>query len=234
MLADSIFDLRALFVDLAAQYGIVTAPYSNRDVGAALVIDGKTVGIGFMSMPVPAHEINSTARFAYNWPDAAADLSVHQSHILISVSGGKSIERYILFTQIISAALCTTNAIGVYLGEQTMLIPKEDFLDQANLMSDDYLPLNLWIYFGLQAGKEGNSGYTYGLKAFGKPEMEILDSEKSLEDVRVFLFNMAHYVLDYDVTFTDGETCGVSEDERVTITVSNGQFVEGETIKFLY
>ena len=31
--------------------------------------------------------------------------------------------------------------------------------------------------------------------------MEILDSAKSLEDIHGFLFNMAHYVLEGDITF---------------------------------
>lgn len=34
-------------------------------------------------------------------------------------------------------------------------------------MSDDYLPLNLWVYFGLRVTGKGNGGYTYGLKEWG-------------------------------------------------------------------
>ncbi len=107
-------------------------------------------------------------------------------------------------------------------------------MSEADLMSDDYLPLNLWIYFGLCPNDKGQSGYTYGLREFNKMEMEILNSPRSLEDIRGFLFNISHYVLDYDVTFQDGQTCGLSEKEKIAITVSQGKFVDSNTLKLAY
>jgi hypothetical protein len=130
--------------------------------------------------------------------------------------------------------LRTTNAIGVYKGNQSLLIPKADYLNEAGAMSEEYLPLNLWIYFGLRVTDNENSGYTYGLKEFNKTEMEVVNSQKSLEDIRGFLFNIAHYVLEYDVTFQDGQTVGGSEDEKIAIKSSKGQFVEGVTFKLAY
>ena len=64
--------------------------------------------------------------------------------------------------------------------------------------------------------------------------MEVVYSSLSLEDIRAFLFNIAHYVLDDDVTFQDGQTCGLSEDQRVAITYSKGKFVDGHTFKLAY
>jgi hypothetical protein len=69
-------------------------------------------------------------------------------------------------------------------------------LNEAEAINEEYSPLNLWIYFGLRVTDNGNSGYTYGLKKFNKTEMEIVNSSKSLEDIRGFLFNIAHYVLE--------------------------------------
>ena len=101
-------------------------------------------------------------------------------------------------------------------------------------MNDHYLPLNLWIYFGYRVADSGNSSYTYGLKEFNKTEMEIINSLKSIEQISKFLFNMTHYVLDYDVTFKDGQTCGMSADEVIAIAFSKGKFIEGDTLKLLY
>src|SRR5688500_6613070 len=66
------------------------------------------------------------------------------------------------------------------------------------------------IYFGLRLEEDRAGGYTYGLAQFNKTEMEVVNSGHSLEEIREFLFNMAHYVLEFDVTFRDGETCGSS------------------------
>jgi hypothetical protein len=81
---------------------------------------------------------------------------------------------------------------------------------------------------------KGNSGYTYGLNEFGKYELEIINSSKSLEEIGDFLFNMAHYVLDFDVVFQDKQTCGLSEEEKIPISFSKGVFVEGKTFKLDY
>ena len=151
------------------------------------------------------------------------------------MNGGQDqVKRFKIFTKVLCSLLRTTNSIGVDKGNQSLLIPKEEYLDAAASMSDDYLPLNLWIYFGLSTTDKGRSGYTYGMKEFNKTEMEVLNSSKSLEDIRGFLFNITHYVLDYDVTFQDGQTCGLSEEEKIAISVSKGKFVDGDTLKLAY
>ena len=72
------------------------------------------------------------------------------------------------------------------------------------------------------------------MREFYRTEMEVLNSVKSLEDIRSFLFNITHYVLKNDVTFKDGQTCGLSEKERIPISISKGKFVDGDTIKLAY
>lgn len=61
-----------------------------------------------------------------------------------------------------------------------------------------------------------------------------MNSSQTLEDIRAFLFNIAHYVLDHDVSFQDGQTVGVSEEEQISISFSKGTFVDGETFKLTY
>lgn len=57
--------------------------------------------------------------------------------------------------------------------------------------------------------------YTYGLQAFGKREMEVLDSAASPQQLHDFLYALASYVLDQDVTLNDGETIGFSAEEKL-------------------
>ncbi len=198
--------------------------------------NGEMVAIGYMPVPIPAGDIEGAAQYAYNWQTALEDTKEHKSHLIVTLmpGGQDQIKRFRIFTNVLSSILRTTNSIGVYKGNQSLLIQKEDYLSEADTMSDDYLPLNLWIYFGLRTSDKGKSGYTYGLKEFKKSEMEVVNSSKSLEDIRGFLFNISHYVLDYDVIFKDGQTCGVSEEEKIKISMSKGEFVDGDTLKFDY
>lgn len=199
-------------------------------------IDSGMVAIGHIPAPIPLGDIEETAQYAYNWQTALQDIKQHKSHLIVSVmqGGQDQITRFRIFTQVLCSLLRTTNSIGVYKGNQSLLIPKDDYLNEAELMIDEYLPLDLWIYFGLRETVKGNSGYTYGLKEFGKSEMEVVNSSQTLEDIRGFLFNIAHYVLDHDVIFQDGQTIGFSEEEKIAISFSKGEFVDSETFKLNY
>jgi hypothetical protein len=233
---DNSFALDSLVSDYINNYDETIQEPTGDDVSLVLEIEGEMVAIAHIPAPIPSAEIEGTAQYAYNWPTAVEETKDHKSHLIVSVlSGGPDqIKRFKIFTQVICSLLRTTNAIGVYKGNQSLLIPREDYLEDAGLMSDEYLPLNLWIYFGLRVTDQGNSAYTYGLNEFTKTEMEIINSGKSLEDLRAFLFNIAHYVLDFDVTFQDKQTCGLSEDERIEISYSKGIFVEGKTFKLAF
>lgn len=72
------------------------------------------------------------------------------------------------------------------------------------------------------------------MQAFGKKEIEILDTSLSPGDIKEILMNIAHYVIRNNVTLKHGQTMGASADERIDITVSEGVLVEGETVKLAY
>lgn len=230
------FDLESFKKDFTHYYSDKIYETSGDNTSVAIKIDGEMVGIGHMPIPIPLGDIEGTVKYAYNWQTAIEDTKDHKSHLIISLIGGGNdqIKRFKIFTKVICSLLRTTNSIGVYKGSQSLIIPKGDYLNEAEFMSEEYLPLNLWILFGLRNYDNVNSGYTYGLKEFNKTEMEVLDSTRNLEDIRGFLFNMASNVLDYDVTFEDGQTCGISEDEKISIKLSKGKFLEGDTFKLEY
>ena len=230
------FDTKGFRKDFKSNYKKTVDEPSGDGSSFAFKIDGEFIVVGHMPVPIPLGDIEGTAEYAYNWETALEDIKDHKSHLIVSVtSGGQDqIKRFKIFTQVISSLLRITNSVGVYKGTQSLLIPKDDYLDEAELMSDDYLPLNLWIYFGYRGTDSGNNAYTYGLKEFNKSEMEIINSLKSIKQISKLLFNMTHYVLDYDVTFKDGQTCGMSADELIAIAFSKGKFVEGNTFKLAY
>jgi hypothetical protein len=232
----SSFDVNSFLNDFKSFYGYNIKESTGDHNAYAFSVDAELVGVAYMDVPIPSGDIKSTAQYSYNWQTALEDTKDHSSHLIVSLMQGGTdhIKRFKIFTQVLCSLLRTTNAIGIYKENQSLLIPKDDYLNEAAAMNDEYLPLNLWIYFGLRVTEYGNSGYTYGLKEFNKTEMEIIRSSKSLEELREFLFNISHYVLEYDITFQDGQTVGSSEEEKIAISVSKGQFVEGDTFKLAY
>jgi hypothetical protein len=230
------FDIEIFKADFQQNNSEAMQDVTGDSNSAIITIDGESVAVAFMPVPIPFTDIEETAKYAYNWQTVLEDTAHHKSHLLVSVlqSEKTQVSRYKIFTKVICSLLRATNAIGLYQGMQSLLIPKDDYLAEAALLDEDILPINLWIYFGLRLTDEGASCYTYGLAEFNKYEMEIVNSRKQIEEVRNFASSITSYVLDYDVAFKDGQTCGFSEDEKIGITLSKGKFLEGKTFKLAY
>jgi hypothetical protein len=210
---------------------------SGDNIAGVFNIDDEEVYLMVKPVPIPQEDMENTAKYMYNWPTAAEDVQDHKSHIILALTqdgGNDSIKRFRLLTKLICALLNVTKAMGVYFGEQSLLISKEAYLEEAKTMSDSHLPINLWVYLGLRTIEGKTNGYTYGLKAFDKDEVEIVGSEKSWTEVRELLFNICHYVLMNDVIFKAGQTFGYTEKQKIPISYSKGRFVNGNSFKLAY
>ncbi|MFL9483467.1 DUF4261 domain-containing protein [Chitinophagaceae bacterium LWZ2-11] len=199
-------------------------------------VAGNGVAIIHEQTPVPKSDIEGTAQYAYNWPDAAIETASHKTHLNVSIinEGSGQVMCFKIFTRIISSLLRTTNAPGVYMGLQSLLISRDEYLQTASKMDDENLPLSLWLYFGLRKWGDRTSGYTYGLHLFNKTEIEILDSAKPLTEIIECLFAVSNYLLTTDRSFETGESIDFSEDETITISLSSGEYVEGNSFKLAF
>jgi hypothetical protein len=170
------------------------------------------------------------------WPEAKDLTPTHKGHIIISVSSttDNKLNMFKNFTKVASTVLTNTNSLGIYLGNQTLVLPTDFYVGGAKSMTDEELPLLNWIYFGLRKENGKNSGYTFGLKEFGYDELEILNSSNPIEEIQSMLFNISHYIIQGNVELNDGETIGLTEDQKIKIEKSQGVQVEGTTLKLLY
>ncbi|WP_410880057.1 DUF4261 domain-containing protein [Myroides sp. DW712] len=204
------------------------------DTTAVLTTQGTLFAIAFMPAPIPKDDVQNTAQYAYNWPSVLEDIQEVDSHAIVSVVSGSMdiIERHLLLSRILFAIMATTpSCVGVYQGSQTLLIPREQYLDYEEELAEGKVMVPLWVYIGLRTTEAGNSIYTYGLNAFGKQEIEVIDSALPLEELYSFLVNICSYVIGSDVVFQHGETLGYTAEQKITITSSKGIQVEGETLK---
>ena len=143
-----------------------------------------------------------------------------------------AVERYSLLTKVNASILRTCEtAIGVYQGESTLLLPKDLYLDLAHFLLEDMLPIQLWVYIGIINGDEKSSVYTYGMKEFGKSEIEIIDAHMEGSEVYDFLLSILEYVLEQDVTLQHGETIGFTEEQQIKITESEAIYLDGTSLK---
>lgn len=206
--------------------------YSISDT-AVLTIDGENVAIAFMPVSVPTGDIEGAAQYAYNWTTVFDDIKNFTGHAIVSVISGtkQTLERFKLLSKVLHSILTTSDSIGIYQGSQSLLIPKQQYIDSAVALENGGIPINLRVYLGLRKSDGGSSVYTYGLNEFGKHEMEIINSKLSLEELYDFISNICAYVIGSNVTFKNGETLGYTANQKIKITLSKGQFVDGQTLK---
>lgn len=229
------WDKKQLISDCKADWNIELADNDNDDALVANMGDITLVAT-IMPAPVPNDEAEYYAGANYMWPDAVEVTKSHKAHILISVLGKDAdlLERGKLFTKMVSSCLKQKNAIAVYT-DGTVFQP-EFYRDIASVMQqdNDALPILDWVWFGPHRTHECAGIYTYGMRKFGKEEMEVYAANADLNDIRDFLLDIVSYVLECDVTLNDGETIGFSEDEKLSISLSDAIALEGKSLKIEY
>lgn len=92
------------------------------------------------------------------------------------------------------------------------------------------------VWFGIYRDDKQAGFYTYGMKKFGKEELEVyVDLDKAdLGELQSFIVDIVTYILEGDVILRDGETIGFSEEQKLPIAYSKGIALDGKTLKIKY
>jgi hypothetical protein len=230
------FDLKGTVNELRTKWKLNVNDNDSDDKTAVLVVGDYKIAIANIPLAIPGGEVERIAAYNYFWENGVEETSKHKGHIVLSImnTGKNTIQENLLYSKIASAVMNNSKSIGIYIGNRTLVLKKDFYQANVKMMSENDLPLYNWIYFGLREENGKNSVYTYGLAEFGKQEMEIIDSENSLEELSEMMFNMAHYVVSYNVTLKNGETIGLSAEQKLKIIESKGKFLEGKTLKIKY
>ncbi|MCM1578339.1 MAG: DUF4261 domain-containing protein [Ruminococcus sp.] len=233
LLSDESFDPQQAAKDLGESLG-TEAPETEKD--GIIVTDHKgcMVSLMFLPKPVPGEEAEHFAGGNYMWKDAVETAKKHKAQIIVAVMGGESpIESGKIFVKAVLAALKQENAVAVY--TDGAVHEPGFYRTAATAMDNGMLPILNWIWLGLYRDKKRQGIYTFGMKNFGKDEMEIYaEGEADLNEIRICAADMVSYVLENDVTLKPGETIGMTAEQKMPITKSKGIALDGETLKIKY
>lgn len=220
--------------DLKADWGVDCGCDGSEKDPLVWDVGGMMAAVSLMESPVPGGEAEANAANNYMWPEAVEAARSHRAHLVVAVLGKEAPlkERGLLLVKIIAACCKQKAVLGVYTSG-TVFQP-QFYIEGAEMMKDGGLPVLNWIYFGLYKSEGGWNSYTYGMKNFGKDEMEVLDARDDPQNVRGFLLDMAYYVLSENVTLLDGETIGFDASQRLPIMRGKGVSLDGDTLKIGY
>lgn len=195
---------------------------------------GCTILLALMDMPVPNNEAAENAAYNYLWKEAVEKTKEHKAHLIVSVlgTGVPPKERGRLFVQVAQACCKQEDVIGIY--TNGVVYEPRFYVEAADMLKTEELPILNWVWFGIYQTKKGVGGYTFGMRNFGKDEIEVLDTAVTPKEMSEFLMDLAVYVLDEDVVLRDGETIGFSAEQKLPIKKSKGVAVEGMSLKIEY
>ena len=235
LLSENVWDKDQLISDLKADWGIEIPKEDTEDEDTIFTdIDKCRIVISKFPVPVPNEEAEINAENNWMWEDAVEVTKTHKAHIVVVILGDEEdlISRGLLYTKIMATCCKQENAIGVF--TCGVVFEPSYYMKSAGMIRDGELPIFTWVWFGLYRTENGLSTYTYGMKDFGKLELEILDADEDAGKLLSFISAIASYILQDDVELKDGETIGLSEKDIHQITLSKGVALPEKTLKISY
>lgn len=189
------------------------------------------VTVGLIETKVPDGEAEYWANSNFMTREKSiAAAQKHQAHLIVAVLGGdKPLQAGELYVKVAASCLKASNALGIY-ECGTVWLP-EDFIRSAMFIKEGEIPLPVLVFIGLYQDEKGVSSWTNGLRAFGKEELEVIASSQSSMEVYDMMMNISAYLLEQGATLRDGETIGLTAEQKLTITLSEGVNVEGKSLK---
>lgn len=194
-------------------------------------MNGMMVTVGLMETKVPDEEAEYWANSNFMTREKSiAAAKAHQAHLIVAVLGeGKPLEAGELYVKVAASCLKASNALGIY-ECGTVWLP-EDFIRSAMFIKEGEIPLPALVFIGLYRDEKGVSSWTNGLRSFGKEELEVIDSSQPPKEVYDMMINISSYLLEQGATLRDGETIGLTAEQKLAITLSEGVNVEGKSLK---
>ena len=194
------------------------SPAGDDSSAFSCTLDGQTVAVVTVPARVPEHDLAGPSATSWLWPDAADQLVTHSAHAIVWLAAKGSLEvAHIDCTRFVAAAIQASGALGVYIGDATMVVRADVFVEVAQRYEPNLADM-LWIDFRCFENEDGSTSlFTVGLDAFGTMELEVERSRRSCGDVREFAMNIAGYLTAHGPVVNDGDTVGGSEEQRVQV-----------------
>lgn len=236
MLPDSAtYSAKATFEYLASHWTDLPSVVGHdlQELASTAHIPGGMVALGHMPVPIPPGELAKPAAVAWHWPDAAAAVASHQSHVIVHArsSALDAIDVKLIATKLAASVIAVASGVGVYVGDAMLLRAGADYMSDAEGASRERLPILSWIGFNLVSEEEeGFSAYTTGLSSFGLLELEVLRNKRPTAEIVGTLVDLVNYQLSTGNVIRDGDTFGESEADRTVVRNRAATYIAGSTV----
>jgi hypothetical protein len=216
--------------------GVVPQQVQWEGTNAVFSVADAMVTVAMMPAPYPWEDLEGPCATSFWWPDVTSVLRGHQFHVLCGVIGGSftPLERRVILTHVVRAVARTTDAIGVYWAEGTVVHEVKQFIEDSAGVAIDQVNLTLWIDVRIEPNGDGTCRcFTTGLTPLGHMEIEVERTKRAPDDLWGFIGDTASYMVERNIHFKNNETVGSSAAERFKIHHAPSMFDRGTVLKIL-
>jgi hypothetical protein len=186
-------------------------------------VGDEVFGLALIPAPYPAADLDGPIATSWMWPKQPpiADLKKHRSHLLVTMMGGAMdrVRRRLMLTAVTALAARQAGVMAVYWPEATLVLFPPLFVNMAEeINTPEVPPLYLWVDLRAFRNEDGTTGlFTTGLARLGHMEIEIPSIEMEPGELREWLLNIMYYLLENGPVLQDGQTIGMSAEQKIQI-----------------
>ncbi len=183
---------------------------------------GDVIGfLAHMAAPIPGGEAEDNADGNFMWPNGREEAAAHASHVVVLVKDGLArtpVQLALVLSKLALASLRIFDGLGVYWGNASVSNSREVFENFCEEMSEQSLPVPVWLRFQLVGGSGSAIGmYTLGMDQFGLMDIEVEQSPLDIQGLFEFVSNLAHYLILSGPIILDGSTVGGTPEEKILV-----------------
>lgn len=121
-------------------------------------------------------------------------------------------------------------ASAIYVGASLLVREGQAYIADIEQADRDNPPVFSWLGFNRVAEEQGHFAYTTGLREFGLLDLEVRHSPLQWDGLIEFLANIAQYAIANNVQIGDGETVGLSDEQRLLVRHLSSEFIPETTV----
>jgi len=140
-------------------------------------VDGGSLAVSQMPAPIPWSSLEGPCATAWWWPEATERMRSHRFHIVVALIGGEiePVERRVLLTNVVREVVKSSDSVGVYWGEGTVVHEPKQFLKMTSSISASNIPGTAWLDVRVEpVGNNAVRCFTTGLAPLGFREIEVI------------------------------------------------------------
>jgi len=192
----------------------------------------RLLSVMLIDKPLPDGTLDEAIKADLVWPEAKEEIATHRAHVIVGCVAnaeghGPAVETAGLVTAMAAAVAALTPTIGIYWSTGNTVTEAARFQQIADSFFEGNAPVTVWVQLLLlpslptAKGERTLAAVTQGLQPFVGREIEFQPTTLPPATIAQRVIGACIYLLNKGPVLRDGDTLGVSHEERIRVAYAN-------------